>query len=418
MDLPAWTAAPFALLLLAIAVLPLAAPTWWHLNRNKALVALGLSLPVVAYLVWHGPEATHALTHEWQDYVTFLVLLTALYTIAGGIALGGVLPGHPSVNVALLAVGAVLANVIGTTGASMVLVRPFLLANAGRDRVRHLPVFFIVVVSNTGGLLSPLGDPPLFLGFLQGVDFFWTLRLWPQWLAVNATLLTLFYAIDRVQFGRETRPDTASVLELPSLRTVHGWKLNVPLMAGVVIAVLAQKIVPRPAGEAALVALTLASLAFTPKSVRGANKFGWGPIVEVAVVFAGIFTTMVPALLLLKQHGGAVPLTEPWQFFWVTGLLSSVLDNAPTYLTLGTLAAGGNDLGWLAAQKPGLLAAVSCGAVFMGANTYIGNGPNFMVKAIAEDHGYTMPSFFGYTAFTAAVLLPVFAAVTLAFFRG
>ena len=344
-------------------------------------------------------------------------MLTALYVIAGGIAVGATVPGKPWANTLTLAVGAVLANVIGTTGASMVLIRPLLRANAGRDRVTHLPVFFIFIVSNTGGLLTPLGDPPLFLGFLQGIDFFWTLRLWPEWLAVNLTLLGVFFALDTVQSRREVRQSVPTTVDSVTMRAVRGWKLNGPLLLGVVAAVVGQKYLPKPAAEAIMVALAAVSLAFTPKSVRAANQFAWGPIVEVAVIFAGIFTTMVPALLLLKVHGGDIPITEPWQFFWVTGLLSSVLDNAPTYLTIATLAADGHPLSWLPANKPDILAAISCGAVFMGANTYIGNGPNFMVKAIAEESGYAMPSFFGYLAYSGAVLLPVFAAVTWVFFR-
>ena len=417
MDLPLWTAAPFAVLLLGIAVLPIVAGHWWHANRHKAVVVLLLAVPVAIYLAVSGPVTLGALVHEWEDYGSFMVMLTALYTIAGGIAIGATIPGKPWANTAILGVGAVLANVIGTTGASMVLIRPLLRANAGRDRVTHLPVFFIFIVSNTGGLLTPLGDPPLFLGFLQGVDFFWTLRLWPEWLAVNAALLGVFFALDAVQSRREVRADVPTTVDAVTMRAVRGWKLNVPLLLGVVAAVVGQKYLPRPAGEAIMLALTAASLAFTPKAVRAANQFAWGPIVEVAVVFAGIFTTMVPALLLLKVHGQAIPITEPWQYFWVTGLLSSVLDNAPTYLTIATLAADGQPLSWLPGNKPDILAAISCGAVFMGANTYIGNGPNFMVKAIAEENGYAMPSFFGYLAYSSVILLPIFAAVTWLFFR-
>ncbi len=417
MDLPLWTAAPFALLLLSIAVLPIVAGHWWHANWHKAMVVLLLGVPVAIYLSVSGPVTLGALVHEWEDYGSFMVMLTALYTIAGGIAIGATIPGKPWANAAILGVGAVLANVIGTTGASMVLIRPLLRANAGRDRVTHLPVFFIFIVSNTGGLLTPLGDPPLFLGFLQGVDFFWTLRLWPEWLAVNATLLAVFFALDTVQSRREVRASVPTTVDAVTMRAIRGWKLNVPLLLGVVAAVIGQKYLPRPAGEAIMVGLTAVSLAFTPKAVRVANQFAWGPIVEVAVVFAGIFTTMVPALLLLKVHGQAIPIVQPWQYFWVTGLLSSVLDNAPTYLTIATLAADGHPLSWLPGNKSDILAAISCGAVFMGANTYIGNGPNFMVKAIAEENGYAMPSFFGYLAYSGVVLLPIFAAVTWLFFR-
>ena len=417
MDLPVWTAVPFVLLLGGIAVLPLAAPHWWELNRNKAAVAALLGLPVAGYLLWHGGEARHALAHELADYGSFLALLAALYVISGGIVLRGDLPARPATNAAFLAGGAVLANLIGTTGASMLLIRPLLHTNSERRHVAHVPIFFVFVVCNTGGLLTPLGDPPLFLGFLQGVDFLWTLRLWPQWLAVNGVLIAMFLVWDTLAYRRESPADIArDETQVEPLR-LHGWKLNAPLLAGVVAAVVAQKYVPRPAGELAMVLLALLSVWKTPHSVRKLNRFAWGPIVEVAVLFAGIFVTMTPALALLKQHGGKFGVTEPWQFFWLTGLLSSVLDNAPTYLTMGTLAGQGNGFAWLSEQRPELLAAVSCGAVFMGANTYIGNGPNFMVKAIAEEGGYAMPSFGGYVLYALAVLLPVFAAMTAVFFR-
>jgi Na+/H+ antiporter NhaD/arsenite permease-like protein len=418
------SAVPFVLLLAAIAVLPLVAGHWWHANRNKAVVAAGLALPAVGYLLTVDGGG-HALLHELQAYASFIILLTALYTISGGVVLHGDLPPTAAVNTGLLATGAVLANLIGTTGASMLLIRPVLRINARRARRVHVPVFFIFVVSNTGGLLTPLGDPPLFLGFLQGVEFTWTLRLWPQWLLVNGLVLAVFFVWDRLAdrfekpdaLGpRETGPDPTTPPNEP-LR-VEGWQLNGPLMLGVIAAVLAQKYVPFPVSELAMVGLTLVSLWKTPKPWREANGFGWGPMVEVAVLFAGIFVTMGPALALLQEHGGKAGVTRPWEFFWLTGLLSSALDNAPTYLTMATLAGGGLDVGGLAAARPDLLAAISCGAVFMGANTYIGNGPNFMVKAIAEEGGYAMPSFGGYALYALAVLLPVFAVVTVVFFRG
>ncbi len=419
MELPFWTAAPFGVLLAAVAGLPVLHGGWWHDNRHKALVSALLAAPAAGYLLWAGHDTRHALGHEVINYASFIALLTALYVIAGGIAVTGRLPARPLTNAALLAGGAVLSNVVGTTGASMLLVRPFLRANAHRSRAGHLPVFFIFVVGNTGGLLTPLGDPPLFLGFLNGVDFFWTLRLWPQWLLVNAVVLAVFVAWD-IRAGRRDR--AAGVLDPPAdpgdkLR-LAGLALNGPLLAGVVLAVVGRKVLPEPAGEAVMVGLALVSLWLTPAAVRRVNRFSWGPIAEVAIVFAGIFVTMVPALLLLQQHGAKLGLTEAWHYFWATGVLSSLLDNAPTYLTLGTVAAQGHGVAWLPANRPDLLAAVSCGAVFMGAGSYIGNGPNFMVKAIAEQTGYAMPSFAGYVAIAAAVLGPVFLAVTLVFFRG
>ena len=417
-ELPAWTALPFALLLMAIAAMPLAAAHWWEHNHNKGYVVAGFAIPVVGLLVWHGHRGSEELLHAATEYVSFMLLLGSLYTISGGIALRGDLPARPSTNAVFLVVGAVLANAIGTTGAAMLLVRPLLKTNAQRKHIRHVPVFFTFMVCNTGGLLTPLGDPPLFLGFLKGVDFTWTLRLWPQWLLVNGLLLLIFLVWDGLAYRRETPRDVArDNREVERLR-VDGWKWNVPLLAGVVLAVLAQKVLPWPAGEAIMLLCAAVSVWRTPAAVRAANKFAWGPIVEVAVLFAGIFITMIPALALLKENGGRFGVTEPWQYFWLTGILSSVLDNAPTYLTFGNMAMAGQgpDFGWLAANRPGLLAAISCGAVFMGANTYIGNGPNFMVKAIAEENGYLMPSFFGYAAYAAIVLWPVYAVVTYVFF--
>jgi len=411
------SAAPFGLLLAAVAILPLVAGHWWHKNRNKAIVAAGCAIPAAIYVLTKAGGRA-ALGHELEGYVSFIVLLTALYTISGGVVLSGHLRPTSAVNVGFLATGALLANVIGTTGASMLLVRPLLRINAQRSRRAHVPVFFIFVVSNTGGLLTPLGDPPLFLGFLQGVPFDWTLGLWPQWLMVNGALLVVFAVWDR-RADRVDKPNAfhpAKVGPTGPLR-LEGWKWNLPLMLGVAGVVLAKTLVPFPFGELGMLGLTGLSLAKTAKPLREANGFSWGPMAEVAILFAGIFVAMVPALALLEEHGGKAGITRGWQFFWLTGCLSSLLDNAPTYVSMATLAAGGNGLGWLATERPGLLAAISCGAVFMGGNSYIGNGPNFMVKAIAEENGYAMPSFGRYMLVAAMVLFPVFGLVTLVFFR-
>jgi len=416
-------ALPFVLLLAAIAILPLVAGHWWHRHpaatalgehRNKALVALLLSLPTAFYLSLQ-PHGVGALLHELQDYVSFILMLTALYVIAGGLVIRGALSASPLVNSSILLTGAILANFIGTTGASMLLIRPMLRINARRRRRGHVPLFFIFIVSNAGGLLTPLGDPPLFLGFLGGVDFFWTLSLWPQWLMMNGILLLLFAIIDK-RFARDERPESLRVKAPEKLR-IEGWKLNGPLLVLVAIGVLGKKYTPFPVVECWLVVCILVSMRFTSKPLREANDFAWGPMAEVAVLFAGIFVTMTPALALLKQHGGSLGVTEPWQFFWVTGLLSSCLDNAPTYLTMATLAAPPEGFAALAAARPDLLAAVSCGAVFMGANSYIGNGPNFMVKAIAEGNAYRMPSLFGYVAWAAVILGPIYLVMTWVFFR-
>ena len=427
--------APFVLLLLAIAVLPLVAEHFWHKNRNKAVIAVLLAAPVAVYLVWHSPEAVALLRHQVIDYVAFIALLGSLYTVSGGIALLGDIRGRPLTNTGFLAFGSVLANVVGTTGASMLLIRPLLRTNRQRRHTRHLPVFFIFTVSNLGGLLTPLGDPPLFLGFLHGVPFLWTLSLWRPWLVVNGIVLGLFLVWDTLAYLRE--PGRALVRDIRQAEPLRlrGW-VNFILLAGILAVVLLQsrqvsgpvrqwlsRLFDTPdltlshlGGAAAMAVLALLSLALTPRGVRAANEFGWGAITEVAVLFAGIFVAMVPALELVKFHRASFGVTEPWQFFWLTGALSSFLDNAPTYMTFATLAAGSDDFSGLVREAPRVLAAVSCGAVFMGANTYIGNGPNFMVKAIAEEAGYRMPSFFGYMLYSGLILLPVFGLVTYLFF--
>jgi Na+/H+ antiporter NhaD/arsenite permease-like protein len=445
LDLSPFWVLPFVLLLLSIAVLPLVAEHWWHKNRNKAVVAALFAIPVAAYLLAIGPATRHASTaalrHEVEQYFSFIILLWALYTVSGGIVLRGDIQGRPLTNASFLALGAVLANLIGTTGASVLLIRPVLRINSQRRNRAHLPVFFIFLVSNLGGLLTPLGDPPLFLGFLNGVDFFWTLSLWPQWLVANGVVLAVFFVWDSWAYQGEAPAELAADAQQVEPLRVHGLQ-NLLFLAGILAAVLLQSpqvgrglqswlnqffacpdlTLHRPWGELTMIAMGLLALLLTPRANRRANGFSWGAIVEVAVLFAGIFVTMVPALELLKGHGAAwgkdLGLTEPAHYFWMTGLLSSFLDNAPTYLVFANMAAAGNELGWLTANKPAILAAISCGAVFMGANTYIGNGPNFMVKAIADSAGYKTPSFFGYMLYSGLVLLPTFALVTYLFFRN
>lgn len=436
MELPIWTALPFVVLLGCVALLPIAFGRWWHSDRNKAFVSVGLALPVVIYLLaidgkTHG-ESTHQLLHELGEFASFIVLLTALYTIAGGIVLLGDIPAKPQCNTLFLAIGAILANLIGTTGSSMVLIRPILRINRERTHRSHLPIFFIILVCNTGGLLTPIGDPPLFLGFIQGVDFFWTMQLWPQWLVVNGIGLTIFHLWDTAAYRREPNKALPHHVSARHPIRLSGLRLNGPLLLGIIVAVVMQSnpagqrvgnmlgagdlTLAKPWGEVLMVALTVVSLVRTRGSVRRSNQFAWGPMIEVTVLFAGIFVTMVPALALLRQNGAKMNLTKPWEFLWLTGFLSAFLDNAPTYLTFATLAASPNDLRWLSLNRPAILGAISCGAVFMGAMTYIGNGPNFMVKAIAEEHGYEMPSFFGYMRISFGILLPVMLCVTLLFF--
>jgi Na+/H+ antiporter NhaD/arsenite permease-like protein len=423
-EIPAvWTVIPFILLLSCIAVLPLLAGHWWHKNHNKGIVALLLSLPVVAYFIYlevaRGEHALENLGHAAVEYILFITMLGSLYTVTGGITLHGDLPPRPVTNTALLAVGAVLANLIGTTGASMLLIRPLLRINAQRQHQAHLPVFFIFVVGNLGGLLTPLGDPPLFLGFIDGVPFFWTLTLWPHWLLANLCVLAIFYAWDALACRRET-PQPAAPSPAAPFRIEGGF--NVLFLAGILGAVLLQGELAHPWRDVIpptlMFAMAVVSLWCTPRKVRQQNGFTWFPIVEVAVLFAGIFVAMVPALQYLGANEAAFGITEPWHYFWLTGSLSSFLDNAPTYLTFATMARGEpNDLGWLAANQPHVLEAISAGAVFMGALTYIGNGPNFMVKAIADEAGYPVPSFFGYMGYALVVLLPVLVLVTVVFFR-
>lgn len=419
LEVPVWTAGPFAMLLLCIAILPLVKEHWWHANRNKGIVA-GLLLVPIAITLMSLEHGTEHLVHGLQEYTAFMVLLGSLYIISGGIVVTGDLRAKPLTNVAFLATGAILANIIGTTGASMLLIRPFLKTNSERKNTTHIPLFFIFIVSNCAGLLTPLGDPPLFLGFLQGVDFFWTLQLWPQWLFVNGLLLLVFFIWDMRAYKDERRRDIRrDDYRIEPLR-IRGWKLNTPLLVGVIAAVLLKKVIPYfPVCELMMVACSWLSWHFTTKELRKINQYSWGPIVEVAVLFVAIFVTMVPALALLDKHGKGLGVTEPWQFFWLTGVLSSVLDNAPTYVTMGHLATnvgGFENFQQLSVFEPRLLAAISCGAVFMGANSYIGNGPNFMVKAIAQSSGYKMPSFFGYMAFAAMVLLPIFLATMVVSF--
>ena len=423
--LPVWSVVPFAVMLLAIALMPLLAPGLWEHNRNKALLSLLLGAPIA---VWTATLESAALLHAANEYVAFILLLGALFVISGGIVVRGTLAGTPGLNAILLGIGAVLASLIGTTGASMLLVRPLLRANSVRALKAHVFVFFIFVVANGGGLLTPMGDPPLFLGFLRGVPFTWTFRLWREWLFVNGILLVLFYIVDSTIFRRE---DLARRADLDQVAVEHqvpvsiAGKRNLLYLAGVVAVLLGSGTLHlhpflRDGGMLAMVALSWST---TPKGLRAENGFTWSPIVEVAALFAGIFATMIPALAILNARGSQLGLQHPWQYFWASGALSSFLDNAPTYLTFASAASGAmgtnaENLGELLSSDRGvaLLEAISVGSVFMGANTYIGNGPNFMVKAIAEQGGVRMPGFFGYMGWSGAILLPLFAAVTWVFF--
>ncbi len=403
-------ALPFAGMLLAIAILPLAAPRFWESNLRKLLVSALLAAPVLVLYLRAQPVS---LVGTAEDYASFIVLLGGLFVISGGIHLEGDLPATPLTNAAFLGLGAILASFVGTTGASMLLVRPLLQTNQERKHVAHTVVFFIFLVSNIGGCLTPLGDPPLFLGYLQGVPFAWTLRLLPEWLFTAALVLAIYVLWDRRAYAAESRGDLRR--DLGAVKPLRvGGKPNAFLLLGVLAAVA---LLRAPWREVAIVALSALSYASTDPGLRKANRFTFHPILEVAALFAGIFVTMLPALDILRARGAELGVREPWQFFWATGALSSFLDNAPTYLTFLALAQGLKLPADVAGVPNPILTAVSLGAVFMGANTYIGNGPNFMVRSIAEERGVRMPSFGGYMLYSGAVLIPVFLVVTLVFFR-
>jgi len=429
---PVWSLLPFLGLLLTLGVMSFATANFphsrpgklWESNRNKLLIALAWSVPVMLLLAGRGNW--QPLLESLEDYFAFMVLLFSLFCISGGVYVSGDIAATPRMNTLFLAGGALLANFVGTTGASVLLIRPLLRTNSERKNTSHLPVFFIFAVANIGGCLLPIGDPPLFLGYLQGVPFFWTLRLWPAWLAALGLLLLVFYVWDRLAYLREAAGDlTRDAQAIEPLR-FHGI-LNFILLAGVLASVVWLPVYWR---EAAMLALTGLSFLATPlhSRARKENNFTFGPILEVAALFIGIFIAMIPALDVLRGQGAHLGLSQPWHFFWASGALSSVLDNAPTYLTFLSVAQG------LSAGQPGLypvspglehiatpgtlLSAISLGSVFMGAMTYIGNGPNFMVKAIAEEWGYKTPDFFTYILhYALPVLVPIFLVVSAFFLR-
>lgn len=450
---PVWAVAPFVLLLGAIAVLPLMGATklWWESNRNRFIVAASLGAITLAFYALLHRQAIerHFLGHELVspdpngvsgrlattvfqnavlgEYVPFIVLLFALYTICGGIRISGNLPAHPLTNTAFIAIGGLLASLIGTTGASMVLIRPLLETNSERKHVRHTVVFFIFVVCNCGGCLLPIGDPPLFLGYLEGVDFLWTLSLWKEWGFVNLALLAIYYFWDYFwAYPRESKRDVAADERIVRKLQFRGLWPNLPLLVGVVIAVaLFDPGKPIPGTEwhpwlwlREIVQLVLVCLSLTlgSQAVRRDNRFTYAAIVEVAVLFLGIFVCMQPALQILDVRGASLGVDTPARFFWSAGGLSAVLDNAPTYLVFFKTAQALHAEGPSQAGVPvEMLAAISLGAVFMGAMTYIGNGPNFMVKTIAEQSGIKMPSFFGYLLYSLGVLLPLLILMQLLF---
>lgn len=433
-----WAALPFLAILLLIALMPALAPHWWESNRNRGIV---MGVVAVPFAVWFiqafGDGGKFQLMHAGIEYFSFISLILSLYLLGGGVYLRGSLAGTPLANTAMLAIGAVLANLVGTTGASMILIRPLLRANRKRVARSHIVVFFIFIVSNCAGLLTPLGDPPLYLGFLKGVPFAWTFSLWLPWLMVNGILLVIFNLLDQSVINKEEAASETvhtfeEVMQHEPLR-IEG-KNNLVLLGLVVLVVVARGqhwgFGPEgwPVGLQEGLLLLLSGIGYltTSQRIRTENNFSFGPILEVAILFAGIFATMSAPLLLLNANAKELALDLPWHFFWATGMLSAVLDNAPTYLAMAATAAGqagveadGPFIGkWLATGDAAnlYLTAIALGAVFMGALTYIGNGPNFMVRAVAEENGVKMPSFFAYTRYAFLILVPIFILVTLVLF--
>jgi Na+/H+ antiporter NhaD/arsenite permease-like protein len=424
--------APFALLLLSIAVLPLVKPHWWESNKNKAIVAAIFGAPVAILFAFQNMGK---LVHVGLDYLAFIALLGSLFVISGGIHIRGSFAGLPITNTLILAIGGLLANFIGTTGASMLLIRPLIRANQKRRHKAHVIVFFIFIVSNCAGALTPLGDPPLFLGFLNGIPFDWTFQLFYPWLLVVGLLLVTFNIFDQYKFNKEDLETRGSLVEGVSKghRKIHveGGR-NLLFLLGVIGAILTAGywVYPNYGDTASklfqivfMAGLAAASYKTTWPGIRAQNDFTFHPIVEVAVLFAGIFAAMIPALEILETRGRELGLEQSWQYFWATGALSGFLDNAPTYLTFSSLAKSvlgisSEGLGELVKTAAGneLLRAVACGAVFMGAATYIGNGPNFMVKAIAEQSQIKMPGFFGYMIWSGVFLIPILVLATFVFF--
>ncbi len=434
-------ALPFIGILLSIALFPLLAPHAWEHHQGKIAAGWGLLVLVPMAFALGPMTALQALTHTaLLEYIPFILLLLALFTVAGGILIRGNIHGSPGTNTMLLAIGTVLASFIGTTGASMVMIRPVMRANDDRKHNVHVIVFFIFLVSNIGGSLTPLGDPPLFLGFLRGVDFFWTTtHLFPETLFAGGLLLALFFIIDTVIYRKEghIKPDptpdnpvriTGGINFLLIFIIIAAILMSATTDLGRVTVLGSEIELANALRDAIMVAVTIISLKLTPKANRAENGFSWGPIQEVAKLFAGIFIAIIPVLAMLQAgaNGAFAPLValvsnpdgsaNNAAYFWLTGGLSSFLDNAPTYLVFFELAGG--DAQQLMTTGALTLAAVSAGSVFMGANSYIGNAPNFMVYAIAREGGVKMPSFFGYLLWSGAILIPTFLILTLLFFRA
>lgn len=445
-ELSLWWGVPFAGILLSIAIAPLLAPKLWHDHYGKIAAAWAALFLVPFGMVFGGEAALASVIHAaLAEYIPFIVLIAALYVVAGGICIRGNLHGTPKLNTGLLALGTGLASIMGTTGAAMLLIRPLLRANDARRHRAHVVVFFIFLVANAGGALTPLGDPPLFLGFLQGVDFFWTTQhLWRQTLMMWVLLLAIFFVLDSYFYrvGKEELPNITDATPDDAGPLRFEGKINFGLLAGILALVLmsglwkpgiafhvmgTEVLLQNVVRDIGLMAIALLSLWLTPAGARAGNEFNWEPILEVGKLFAGIFITIGPVIAMLKAgvdgpFAGIVRMVNDGagqpnnaMYFWATGLLSSFLDNAPTYLVFFNTAGG--DAQMLMSEGAATLAAISAAAVFMGANTYIGNAPNLMVKAIAESRGLQMPSFFGYMLWSVGILVPIFVLMTFIFFR-
>ncbi|MBN2413212.1 sodium:proton antiporter [candidate division KSB1 bacterium] len=442
--LPIWSVIPFVGILLSIALFPLLAEKFWHHHFPKvsAFWALAFAIP---FVIAYGGDALYEICHIYLiDYIPFIILLWALFTAAGGILIEGTLKGKPVTNLVMLLIGTIIASWIGTTGASMVLIRPVLRANANRKSKMHVVIFFIFLVSNIGGSLTPLGDPPLFLGFLHSVPFFWTLNLFTEMSFVVVLLLGIFFVLDTMLYNKDKnagliKEDNTETKPI-RVRGLHNFIFLAGIIGGVLMSGLVDLGSVTVLGvhmgwqnilrDVILICMGLLSLKTTKKEIREGNEFSWFPIQEVAYLFAGIFMCIIPALAMLKAGtDGALgfiieAVKEPWHYFWITGALSSFLDNAPTYLTFMNTALGNffsglpeaDAVASLIRDHSHYLKAISTGAVFMGANTYIGNAPNFMVRSIAEESGLKMPSFFGYMVWSLGILIPIFILVTLVFF--
>ena len=418
-NIPIFTLVPFALMLLAIAIFPLFWNHFWEKNKNKLFIALALSAPVVVYLLSSGLTEKLVDTLVF-DYIPFIILLGALFTITGGIFLTGDIEAKPTINTMFLAMGAVLASFVGTTGAAMLLIRPIIQTNKQRKFKVHTILFFIGIVANCGGLLTPLGDPPLFMMYLRGAPFEWFFQLFPEWLFVNVVLLIIYFIIDLFYYKKE---DPVNIkIDKSNVRPIRiEGKRNFIFLVIVILAValLNEQYLSiihsnhyfKFIREAVIVLAAYLSIIFTPKMLRVSNNFTWMPIQEVAYLFLGIFITMVPCLLYLELNAKTLGITSPTNFYYYTGLLSSFLDNTPTAVTFHSLASGlgVTSTNIVAGIPEEILKAICIGAVYFGSMTYIGNGPNFMVKTVAEENNIKMPDFFSYIfKFSLIILLPVF----------